>query len=104
WYTPWMDMSAQVTWRYFGAVNLLGTTGDSLNTRLSAQNYVDFTLRSTVTEGVDVRFGVNNLLDNNPPISTNVGSAGGSFGNGNTFPQVYDSLGRFLFLGVTATF
>jgi len=30
--------------------------------------------------------------------------AGPPFGNGNTYPQVYDALGRNLFLNVTAKF
>ena len=29
-------------------------------------------------------------------------AAAGVFCNGNTFPQVYDTLGRFVFLGLTA--
>ena len=39
-----------------------------------------------------------------PPIVTN-GTAGPSiFGNGNTFPQTYDVLGRFVFLNLTMKF
>lgn len=104
WVTPWNDVSVQLTWRYFGGVDLLGTAGDTLNSHLGTRNYIDLAVRSEIVEGVEARFGINNLLDKNPPLSANVGSAGGSFGNGNTFPQVYDSLGRFIFLGTTLTF
>ena len=40
------------------------------------------------------RLGANNILDKEPPI---VGGevSNAPFGNGNTFPQVYDALGRY---------
>ena len=51
-----------------------------------------------------LRAGVNNLLDKDPPIVSN-GVAGPSiFGNGNTFPQVYDALGRLVFMNLTMKF
>ena len=50
-----------------------------------------------------VRAGVNNVLDNDPPVvnSENITSVTGS---GNTYPQVYDALGRFIFTSVTLDF
>jgi iron complex outermembrane receptor protein len=43
------------------------------------------------------------VLDKDPPLL-----AGSDFGdarvNGNTYPQVYDTLGRFLFANVTLDF
>ncbi len=38
--------------------------------------------------------GINNILDKDPPISSSVGTTG----NGNTYPQLYDALGRFVFI------
>ena len=32
------------------------------------------------------------------------GMVGAGFGNGNTFPQVYDAVGRFVFAGFTVDF
>lgn len=43
---------------------------------------------------------MNNVFDSNPPLST----AAGTGGNGNTYPQLYDALGRYIFLGVSANF
>jgi outer membrane receptor protein involved in Fe transport len=45
---------------------------------------------------------VNNLLDKNPPAI----AAGllTKFGNGNTYPGVYDVLGRFVFAGASIEF
>jgi outer membrane receptor protein involved in Fe transport len=51
---------------------------------------------------VSVRAGINNALDKAPPAI-----AAGllvEFGNGNTYPGVYDPLGRMLFAGLTVEF
>jgi outer membrane receptor protein involved in Fe transport len=50
--------------------------------------------------------GVNNVFDKDPPIvdSNSFGISAPAFGNGNTYPQVYDSLGRTIFIGITADF
>jgi len=105
WQSNWNNgFSAQLAWRHFGSVDQFNTNGDTLISRLGSRNYVDLSLRATVLDYVDLRFGVNNLLDKQPPVSNQVGGAGGSFGTGNTFPGVYDALGRFLFVGTTVTF
>ena len=70
--------------------------------RVSA-DYFDVAGNWDVFENTRIRFGVNNILDQDPPISTN-GHTGAGFGNGNTFPQVYDTLGRWIFIGATVDF
>jgi outer membrane receptor protein involved in Fe transport len=52
------------------------------------------------------RAGINNIFDNNPPVidTGNLGLSVLPFGNGNTYPNVYDSLGREFFVGLTADF
>jgi outer membrane receptor protein involved in Fe transport len=57
-----------------------------------------------VTKQVTLRAGVNNLFDKDPPISDSTGVVGPPFGNGNTYPQVYDALGRKFFASVTVQF
>ncbi len=50
------------------------------------------------------RVGVNNVADKEPPL---VGSSAGGTNalyNGNTYPGIYDPLGRYLFAGFTADF
>ena len=47
-----------------------------------------------MTEKASVLLGINNVLDEDPPITSAVGTTG----NGNTFPQTYDALGRWIFL------
>ena len=49
-----------------------------------------------------LRVGINNLLDRDPPVTTQQGPS--VFGNGNTFPGSYDALGRKVFVTATAKF
>jgi outer membrane receptor protein involved in Fe transport len=42
------------------------------------------------------------VFDRDPPLTSQSGPS--IFGNGNTFPQVYDALGRRVFVGLTAKF
>jgi len=53
-----------------------------------------------VTDTLTLRAGVNNVTDVDPPLSISVGTVG----NGNTYPQLYDSNGRYFFVGITANF
>ncbi len=81
-----------------------------LDAKLASRSYFDLALTARIADKLNLRFGVNNLLDTDPPLAgTNASGAYGArsappFGNGNTFPQVYDSLGRFMFAGVTVDF
>ena len=43
---------------------------------------------------------MNNILDTDPDINGSVGTTG----NGNTYPQTYDALGRYLFARVRVKF
>ncbi len=104
WFTPWSDISAQLTWRHFGGADLLGTDGEVDADRLGARDYIDLAARGMIMDGIQFRIGINNIFDRQPPVSNQVGGAGGSFGTGNTFPGVYDALGRFMFVGTTLTF
>ena len=74
-----------------------------------SQNYFDLAAQWIVDKNFTVRGGVNNIADRDPPVVSSTAGAfpaisGPALGNGNTFPQVYDSLGRFFFLSVTAKF
>jgi iron complex outermembrane recepter protein len=55
-----------------------------------------------VTEHVNARVGVNNLTDRRPPV---IGfTANPLLVNGNMAAAMYDTLGRYVFLGLTARF
>jgi outer membrane receptor protein involved in Fe transport len=94
-------LSVTGTWRYFDEVTLDGTDGSGRNGKLDKQNYFDLSARYNVLENTTVRAGVNNILDEDPPLSSVVGTAPG---NGNTYPQVYDALGRYFFVGASVDF
>ena len=66
-----------------------------------AIDYFDLSGSYQARENLTLRLGVNNLFDQDPPLSASVGTG---VGNGNTFPTVYDAMGRYVFLGFTADF
>ena len=92
-----------VSWRRFSAVNLFGNNTlfsefhAPLGSKFPAQNYFDLGLTAEIAKGTSFRFGINNVFDKDPPIMDVVGTTG----NGNTYPGVYDSFGRYVFAGVT---
>ena len=101
----WMPNDAltlSTAWRYFSEVTLdQSTNTDSPNHQLDAQSYFDLSGRYQWNENTVLRAGVNNVFDRDPPLSSVVGTAPG---NGNTYPEVYDALGRYLFIGTTLSF
>ena len=108
WLTPW-DLDLSATWRHYGEAEIavlngadgsLNNGGARLDRYFDAENYLDLAATWQVMDTVVLRAGVNNVLDDDPQLSYSVGTTG----NGNTYPQLYDSLGRYFFFGVTANF
>lgn len=93
WSTPW-DMDITGTIRYIGETEELGDGP----TPFDAETYLDVALSWEVLDNTTIRFGINNLLDEEPPLISNAPSG---IGNGNTFPGTYDYLGRYVFIGAT---
>jgi len=106
------DFGLTLRWRY-----LSGVTVDTLSpnpflnspgaapkhdNRIKAYNYFDVLFSLPVRDTATFRIGVNNLFDKDPPI-VSAASLGG-WGNGNTFPGTYDTLGRTVFVNLTADF
>jgi iron complex outermembrane recepter protein len=98
WETPW-NVDLALTHRYISEVEIEGSIPNRIDRKLAAEHYVDLFGSWDVTDMANVRLGINNVFDNDPSITTSVGTTG----NGNTFPQVYDALGRYIFVGVTVT-
>ena len=94
WDTPW-DVTASVMWRYTSAVQ----GGGRFSVDIPKMNYVDLAAVWQVADNAKIYAGINNLADREPPI---VGNSPGS--NGNTYPGLYDALGRYLFAGVSTEF
>jgi outer membrane receptor protein involved in Fe transport len=109
WNTPW-NLDVSLTWRFIESVDLDATSSNpqlagavpNTDKRLGSRSYFDLST-SYRWRGVEGRLGLNNLLDKDPPL---VGQANlpPVFGNGNTFPQVYDALGREVFISLKADF
>jgi len=110
WATPW-DVDVSLNWRFFDSVDIESSSSDPdlndptlifpLDKTLDAQNYFDLAVTYTYAEKYTFTGGINNLLDETPPLSGQVGTG---FGNGNTYPQVYDALGRYVFFSLSAKF
>lgn len=100
WATPYDGLGLNLTWRHIGAVDLDTGATDRVDSTLDAQNYFDLSGTWAVKDWAAFRFGVNNVLDDDPPLSASVGTTG----NGNTYPQTYDAMGRYVFVGLTLDF
>lgn len=120
WSTPWQGLDVTVSWRYFSSVQLEQLSGNpnlsagpgatianggisNTDSHIPSYTYIDLSAAMKVTDKLTVRLGVNNLFDKDPPVigASNLPSTSG---NGNTFPQVYDALGRYIFGEVIAQF
>jgi len=99
WATPW-NVDLALTHRYISAVDQEGAAANRIDRHLGAESYFDLFGSWAVTDMAQVRLGINNVLDNDPSINASVGTTG----NGNTYPQVYDALGRYIFAGATVKF
>lgn len=111
WATPWYNTALALTWRYFSEVKidtsdgnpLLAGAFDPVNAKLASQNYVDLAISWNIDKNFTLYAGCNNVFDKDPPVISGA-IAGPAFGNGNTYPQVYDALGRNLFVSLSAKF
>ncbi len=106
--TPLPGFEVSVNWRYIGPsdIDVVPNTPAGKNCadcHIQAFNYFDLAAQFRFRDRYTLRAGVNNVFDRDPPI-IGQGELTTVVGNGNTFPQVYDPLGRFLFVGLTADF
>jgi iron complex outermembrane receptor protein len=107
WGTPW-DVDFSVNWRYIGGVSfdgnstnpLLAEGHDPIDSTINDQWYLDLAADWNVRTGVDLHGGVNNVFGRLPPAISSFAAPVG-VGNDNTFPGVYDTLGRVFFIGAT---
>ena len=101
-------------WRYAGPVSVDYTSSNpSLNgpflafgSKLPSQSYFDLASTIRIDKRFTFRIGMNNMLDREPPLVTSgIGGAQSACGavtcNGNTYPAVYDALGRYVYAGIS---
>ncbi len=91
------DVRIALGMRYLGETEDLG--GNSIN--FDAETYWDLTAEWSASENYSATLGVSNLLDTDPQVSSDAGTAPG---NGNTFPAFFDALGRYVFVNFGVTF
>lgn len=99
--------SASVRWRHTGSMDYTlqngtpGTTDRILvanGNKLDAFNYFDVSGRFTLNDNASLTVGVNNILDEEPPL------VGGSLSSNANSLTGYDQVGRFLFANISLNF
>ncbi len=111
WNTPW-NVLARLQWRYIGGTSLdnnstqaglfegfLGET-DPNDAKLPAVSYLDISGAWRINSALTLRAGINNVLDQDPPLMDQTITGTGA---PNAYPT-YDLLGREFFISGTAKF
>lgn len=97
-------LSTTLSWRYISSVDQYASAPTAVN-KLDATSYFDVAGSYRVSETLSLRAGVNNVLDQDPPLTSLAGFSGSETdGRGNTYPQIYDAQGRYVFAGATIRF
>ncbi|MFC3550954.1 TonB-dependent receptor domain-containing protein [Lysobacter cavernae] len=99
------DFDIGLNWRYMSSMEVEPGAGNFFAPyrQIDAYNYFDLSFGWKAPFNAKFTLTVNNIADKDPPIVGNtIGST--SQNSGNTFPQVYDVLGRFYTLGVSMKF
>jgi iron complex outermembrane recepter protein len=113
WLTPW-DVDVSLNWRYLSNVALdfnnsqpalNGGSYDAYDAVIPAYSYFDASVAWRLWKKYTLRVGVNNILDKDPPISSDLAIYNRNGGaNGNVYTGTYDSLGRMIFASFNAKF
>ncbi|WP_157215010.1 TonB-dependent receptor plug domain-containing protein [Flavisphingomonas formosensis] len=114
-WAPVDNFALTATWRHFGgsrweaaATDInpgsdgTGKAGHPFD-RIKSVNYLDLVASVNIDDKFTFRVGANNIFDKDPPV-INGNDQLNAYVNGNTYPGVYDALGRYLFVGVTARY
>lgn len=99
------DFGVNVIWRHLGGLEVEPGSGNwfAPYSSIPSFNYFDLGARYKVTENIRLSLSVANVADKNPPVVGNtIGST--TANSGNTFPQFYDTIGRFYTVGVNVSF
>ena len=90
------SFDASLLWRHIASMDAQTEEASTLFAdfrSVDSQNYLDFNIGYSYKDWGRFSFLVRNLADEDPPIlGNNTGST--SFNSGNTFPSLYDTMGR----------
>jgi iron complex outermembrane recepter protein len=105
--TTWKygDFDVSLNWRFLDKVTEEPGAPAFLPaySQIGAYSYFDLSGQWRIGEKVRVNLSIENLFDKQPPVVGNtIGNTG--INSGNTFPNFYDTVGRFYTLGATITF
>jgi len=101
---PW---NIHLTWRWIeGTVNAAPIGTDALGwpppdlaiPKIGDENYFDLGTAYAVSEHITLRFGINNLLDNDPPMMAD------AVFNNNTDTLMFDTFGRSYYMSLSANY
>jgi outer membrane receptor protein involved in Fe transport len=103
-----LPASLSFRWRHIGGMKLaaldpkfnLENSVSPADTKLRAQDYFDVTTVFPIQKRLEFRLGVNNIFDRQPPLVVRNTAAAVGLVNGNTYPELYDALGRYVFVSV----
>jgi len=100
------SLDASLLWRHIASMDAQTEEASTLFAEfrsVDSQNYLDFNIGYTYKDWGRFSFLVRNLADEDPPI---LGNATGStsFNSGNTFPSLYDTMGRTYTVNLKVTF
>jgi len=100
------DFDASVLWRHIGSMDIQANEAAAAFPAfrsVDSQDYFDLTFGYTYDDFVRISVLVANVLDEDPPILGNeTGST--AFNSGNTFPSLFDTLGRTYGVNVKLSF
>jgi len=103
------DVSLTLAWRYFSALDVEPLTEQAEGPFLPAfrhipsYSYFDLGMSYQAPWNATVSLSLNNVFDKKPPV-VGQGIAATEQNSGNTFPQWYDVLGRYVNFGVSFRF
>jgi iron complex outermembrane recepter protein len=105
--TSWTvgDLRVGYNWRHLSAVieEPGGASFLESFSRIKSYDYVDLDASWSVSKNLRLSLSIANLFDKKPPVVGNtIGTTSGN--SGNTFPQVYDVVGRYFTVGATMKF
>lgn len=103
----WMfgDWTLGYNWRHIGKMTEEpgGTNFLPAYSKIKAYNYVDLSAAWNVHKNLRLNLSVNNAFDEKAPeVGNTIGTT--TANSGNTFPQVYDVVGRYITVGATLKF
>ena len=115
--SPW-NVRGSLLWRYLssvdridsidtntGEITTFGEAGTNVgSTTLDEEHYFDVAAFWDVNDALELRAGVNNVLDNDPQILPQSNPRPTANVEGNTVAGLYEAAGRFVFVGAKVSF